>query len=199
MGVRLDEVETKETDDPRYRENTPRRCYFCKDVVYRELVGHANASGFMYLLDGMNADDATDVRPGRAAAREQGVMSPLYDCGLTKDEVRAAAKELGLSNWDKPAAACLSSRIPYGSAATPSALGQVGGAEAALKAMGFGIVRVRHHGDTGRIEVPAGEMAKLVSLRDEVVRALKGFGFAYVSLDLEGFRSGSLNEALRSR
>ena len=145
----------------------------------------------------MNADDASDVRPGRVAAREQGVLSPLFDCGVTKSEVRETAKELGLSNWDKPAAACLSSRIPYGAEVTGSALGQVGEAEAALKALGFAIVRVRHQGDTARIEVPGDDIVRLVSLRNEVVAALKGFGFGYVSLDLEGFRSGSLNEALR--
>ena len=199
IGARLDEVQTDETEDPRYKENTPRRCYFCKDVVYRTLGEYSQAAGFRYMLDGMNKDDASDIRPGRVAAREQGIISPLYDCGIGKEEIREAARELGLPNWDKPAAACLASRIPYGSEVTDAALSQIGQAELFLKQLGFATVRVRHTGDTARIEIPTAEIERFASLREKIVPSLKSMGFTYVSLDLEGFRSGSLNESLSQK
>lgn len=196
IGTRHIIINSRETVDTRYLENTPNRCYFCRHITYEDIIAYAKSNGFNYVLDGTNADDVDDHRPGRKAAREQGVRSPLQTVGLSKAEIRELARQLGLSNWDKPAAACLSSRVPYGTRITTEMLIQVDEAESALKGMGFSQLRVRHHGSVARIEIPAEEFQSLVSQRDEVLSALQNAGYHYVTLDLAGFRSGSMNEIL---
>ena len=196
IGVRHILVESHETADPRYLENTPQRCYFCKDHVYDELVRVAHQQGFTSVVDGTNADDAHDHRPGRQAAREWGVRSPLLEAGLTKSEIRQLAHQLGLPNWDKPAAACLSSRVPYGTTINLEMLAQVEQAERSLRQMGFRQLRVRHYDQMARIEIETQEFPLVLARREEILSALKAAGYLYVTLDLAGFRSGSLNEAL---
>ena len=196
IGARLVRIESRETEDPRYLANTPQRCFFCKSEVYDLIVDYARREGFRFVIDGTNADDTGDHRPGRQAARERGVRSPLVEAGLTKAEVREHARRLGLPNWDKPAAACLSSRVPYGSTITTGILGQVAQAELALRRLGFGQLRVRHHDQVARIEVEAGDLAAVLAQREAISAALKALGYVYVALDLDGFRSGSLNETL---
>ncbi len=199
LGVRLELLPTSETDDPRYQANAPNRCYFCKDHVYRALRQFAAQNGLEHVLDGMNAEDTLDVRPGRAAARELHILSPLHELGFTKQKVREAAKALGLPNWNKPAAACLASRIPYGTVVTPKLLSQVEKAEAALFDLDFRELRVRHHGDVARIEVPEVDLTRVLKQRDTIHTALKALGYVYITLDLAGLRSGSLNEVLAAR
>lgn len=197
MGVQHVILPTAELDDPAYRANTPERCYFCKSNYLDELRAHAQAHGYPCLVDGTNADDLGDYRPGQKAARERGVRSPLQEVGLTKAEIRALARERGLPNWDKPAAACLASRIPYGTPVTAEALSQIEHAEAFLHRMGFRQLRVRHHGVIARLEFEAADLARAVELRDTIVAALRDVGFTYVTLDLAGFRSGSMNLTLQ--
>lgn len=196
IGARVLWIQTHEDQDDRYLENPPNRCYFCKTDVYEELIQAAAAEGFSVLVDGTNADDAGDWRPGRQAAREHGVRSPLQEAGFTKDEIRAAARELGLANWDLPSAPCLSSRVPYGTRITPETLDQIGKGEWALRERGFREVRVRHHGDVARIEVPPAEFERLLSMREEIVAELKQAGYTFVALDLTGLKSGSLNQVI---
>ena len=154
MGARLKLLPTQETEDVKYQANAPNRCFHCKDHVYRTLRRYADDHGFDVIADGMNVEDTLDVRPGRAAAKLHEIRSPLHDLGFTKADIRDAARHLGLSNWNKPAAACLASRIPYGTKVTNELLGQVEQAEAALHMLGFSELRVRHHGTVARIEVP---------------------------------------------
>ena len=199
MGARLKLLHTRETDDVKYQENAPNRCFHCKDHVYAALRRYADDRGFDVIADGMNLDDTLDVRPGRAAARLHAISSPLHDFGFTKADVRAAARHLGLSNWNKPAAACLASRVPYGTTVTPGLLSQIERAEATLHDLGFVELRVRHHGEVARVEVPDGDVDRIVSRRAQVVAALKSCGYAYVTLDLQGLRSGSMNEVLVGR
>ena len=196
IGIRHVFLDSSETEDPRYQANAPDRCYFCKTNVYDVLTGYAEGEGFRFLADGTNADDVGDHRPGRRAAREQGVRSPLQEAAITKAEVRAMARELGLPIWDKPAAACLASRIPYGSRVTDEKLSQVERAEAALRALGIRQLRVRHHDQMARLEVEPDAIATVVKHRGDIIERLKPLGFIYVTLDLEGFRSGSMNEVL---
>lgn len=191
-------LESTETEDPRYRRNDLNRCYFCKTNVYETLIDYAGREGFRWILDGTNADDLGDHRPGLRAAREHGVRSPLLECSLNKEGTRQLARQLGLSNWDKPANACLSSRIPYGSEVTPAKLGQVERAEAALRQLGFSNYRVRHHGQVARLELTPDDLSRALTLREALDAAVKSAGFLYVTLDLAGFRSGSMNEALKS-
>ncbi|HTN51201.1 MAG TPA: ATP-dependent sacrificial sulfur transferase LarE [Anaeromyxobacter sp.] len=193
LGVAHLEVESREQDDPRYVANGPDRCFFCKEELYRLCAEAAGARGIAAVLDGFNADDRRDHRPGHRAAQERGVRSPLAAAGLTKDEIRAWSAAYGLPTWDKPQAACLASRIPYGTAVTPERLRQVERAEAALRALGFRELRVRHHGEIGRIELGEAELAAALARRAELVAAVKGAGFALAVLDLEPFRSGRLN------
>ena len=198
LGIEPRVLATAELDDPRFANNPSNRCYFCKGELYGKLEELARAEGWGTILDGTNADDLADHRPGRRAALEKSVRSPLAECGFTKDDVRALAHELGLPSADKPAMPCLSSRFPYGSRITKEQLAQVEQGEAWLRARGFRDVRLRHHGSVARLELEAHELLRLASdpLRGECVAALKRLGFAYVALDLQGFRSGSLNETL---
>lgn len=196
IGVRYIAIETNETEDPRYLDNAPDRCYFCKREVYDQLIVYAATHGYLYVLDGTNADDVGDYRPGRQAARERGVRSPLQEVGLTKLEIRARARQLGLPNWDKPAAACLSSRIPYGTEITVRMLSQVEQAEMTLRQLGLRQVRVRHHDQIARIEVEPRDFERVLKHREQILDEFKAIGYTYVSLDLTGFRSGSMNEPL---
>jgi uncharacterized protein len=198
LGVEHRLVETHEIDSPGYVANAPNRCYFCKGELYVRLAELARAEGYAAVVDGTNADDLTDHRPGHRAAGEHAVRSPLAELGFTKADVRALAARLGLPSADKPAMPCLSSRFPYGSRITAEQLTQVEAGETWFRERGFRDVRLRHHGSVARLELEPGEFARLVDspLRDECVRALKRLGFAYVALDLQGFRSGSLNETL---
>jgi uncharacterized protein len=189
-------IESDEMNDPRYLENTPERCYFCKQVVYAEIVQYAKQNGYHFVVDGTNADDNLDHRPGRAAAREHRVRSPLQEAGFTKAEIRGLAKAMGLPNWNKPAAACLSSRIPYGTPISMEVLGQIEQAENVLKKMGYTQLRVRHHDQIARIEVPSDEFPKVLADREAILAGLRKAGYHYVSLDLAGFRSGSMNEVI---
>lgn len=199
IGVEHVLLESRETDDPRYRKNDPQRCYFCKTNVYQALIDYAGREGYSWILDGTNADDLGDHRPGLRAAREHGVRSPLQEAGIGKEEIRNWAKELGLSNWDRPANACLSSRVPYGSEVTPEKLAQIESAESSLRTLGFREFRVRHHDQVARIEVSKDELAKAVEESDTITGAMKEAGFLYATLDLAGFRSGSMNEVLKQK
>ena len=196
IGTGLVEVETAELADPNYASNPPERCYYCKQDLFQRLTALAGERGFDAVVSGANADDRGDFRPGLLAGERLGVRSPLLDAGLTKDEIRAASREMGLETWDKPAMACLASRVPYGEAITPAKLGRIEQAEDALKDLGFGQCRVRDHGSLARIEVPAGDIAKAVEQRQTLVASLESLGYTYVTLDLRGFRSGSMNEVI---
>jgi len=199
IGADHELVRSKETEDPRYQRNDPQRCYFCKTNVYQCLIDFARERGFDWILDGTNADDIGDHRPGLRAAREHGVRSPLQEAGVGKEEIRSWARELGLSNWNRPANACLSSRVPYGSEVTPKKLAQVEQAEASLRKLGFRELRVRHHDQVARIEVSPDELPRAVEQGEHIITAMKEAGFLYASLDLAGFRSGSMNDALRKK
>jgi uncharacterized protein len=198
LGINLVEMESQEMNLPDFLANTPRRCYFCKDHLGQLLKKYAADNNFHFIIDGSNADDLSDHRPGQQAAREQGIRSPLQEAGLTKKEIHAAAKEMGLPNWDKPSSACLSSRIPYGTEINLTLLKQVEEAEEFLSGLGFRQLRVRHHGEIARIEVPLEAFDRLISHHEEVHNKLKEIGFSYITLDLKGFRSGSMNEVIQS-
>ena len=197
-GIRHIEVPTNELDNPDYAANAPDRCFHCKDTAYETFTTLAAREGIAVVVDGTNADDQGDFRPGRRAAKQHGVRSPLAEAGMTKQEIRAWARELGLAVWDKPAAACLSSRVPYGTPVTVEKLTRIDDAEAALKALGFRQCRVRDHEGVARIEVDVETLPRLLELREQIAMAVKKAGFAYVSLDLEGFRSGSMNEVIQT-
>jgi uncharacterized protein len=199
IGVSYLKIETGEVDDPRYAANPANRCYFCKEHVYGALVDVARAQGFEVVVDGFNADDTGDFRPGRKAGRELGVRSPLCEAGLTKDEIRELARHLGLSNCSKPAMACLSSRVEYGIPITVQILNQVDRAEQALRRLGFDDLRVRHHDNVARIEVDPMAIDRALAHRAEIIEAVKATGYVYVTLDLEGLRHGSMNEGLTHR
>jgi uncharacterized protein len=194
LGVRHLERESLEQEDPSYVANPQDRCYFCKRELYRLCDEAARAEGIAAILDGFNADDRRDHRPGHRAAEESRVRSPLAEAGLGKDEVRAWSEAYGLPTWDKPQMACLASRIPYGTPVTPERLAQVERAEEGLRALGFRDLRVRHHGDVGRVEIGEAELEVAFARRAEVARAVKGAGFRAAALDLEPFRSGRMNE-----
>lgn len=196
IGVRHVEIETDELRDPNYAANPSNRCYYCKAELWSRLRALADQRGIDAVLDGSNADDAHDYRPGMRAAREWGVLSPLLGAGLTKVEIRALSHERGLPTWDQPAAPCLSSRIPYGLAVTPERLRQVEAAEQILRGHGFREFRVRHHGDVARIETAASERARAIQLAGALDGALRTLGFTSVLLDVEGYRRGSLNEGV---
>lgn len=199
LGVPHLLVETKEFENEAFVNNPPNRCFFCKEELFGTLKGIARERGIPYVLDGTNYDDRLDFRPGRQAAKQLDIRSPLLEAKLTKEEIRLLSKEMGLPTWDKPSIACFASRIPYGEGITLEKLAQVELAERYLKSLGYRIVRVRHHGEIARIEVPPEDFPSLLEVRERVLSAFKGFGFTYVVLDLAGFRSGSMNEALSRR
>lgn len=196
IGVPHIFVETHELDNPNYAANPSNRCYFCKSELYDVLVPIAARRGYRFILDGTNADDVGDFRPGQQAAREHGVRSPLRESGFTKAEIRSLARQLGLPNWDKPAMACLASRIPYGQAVTMPTLRQIDEAEAFLRSLGIRQLRVRHHDNLARLEVEPETFPAVLERREEIVAGLRAVGYTFVTLDLAGFRSGSMNDML---
>lgn len=199
IGVRHVVVETGEAEQEAYLANPADRCYHCKLELWSVLEPVARNLGMSVLADGFNLDDAGDVRPGAKAGREHGVRSPLREAGLTKPEIRSLSRELGLPTWDKPAMACLSSRVPYGERISLEKLERIDRAEQLLRDLGYRQVRVRHHETIARIELPSADLARFVAegLAEPVVRRFKELGFQYVAMDLEGYRSGSLNEVLK--
>jgi uncharacterized protein len=198
LGLRHLLTESKELDDPCFVANNPDRCYHCKKELFGRLREIASQQGLKWVVDGSNADDLRDYRPGRKAGAELEVRSPLSEAGLTKEEVRALSRERGLPTWDKPALACLASRFPYGTTITPELLRRIGEAEAFLYELGAKQVRVRHHGEIARIELDQESLNLFLQeeKRAAVVARLKGLGYPYVTLDLAGYRSGSMNEVL---
>jgi uncharacterized protein len=200
FGIRHTILHTDEFDDPNYTSNPGNRCYFCKSELYDKLTKLAAERGFQVICDGTNSDDLGDWRPGRQAARERGVRSPFVECGMTKQDIRELSRRAGLPTWDQPASACLSSRIPYGEVVTIEKLGAVDRAEQALRRLGFRQVRVRHHGEVARIEVAVEELPRALDpeMGIQIVAKLKDFGFRYVTVDLEGYRTGSLNDSLKA-
>ena len=197
IGVPYHVIESGELQDPAYRANPQDRCYFCKRALFAKLTRVARKQGFAVVLDGSNADDLGDWRPGLRAAREWGVRSPLQEANLTKAEVRELSRRLGLPTADKPAMACLASRLSYGTPITKEALGSIEAAEETLRELGIGQVRVRLHGDLARIEILPEDFSRLLvaPVRAQVLAALSGLGFRYLCLDLQGYRSGSMNPA----
>jgi uncharacterized protein len=194
-GMRWAEVVTSELDNPDYARNDGDRCYWCKDALLAAIGPLAQASGATVVL-GVNIDDLADHRPGQRAATERGAAFPLVDAGFTKADVRSWSQRLGLSTWDKPAAACLASRLPYGTPVTLGRLSAVERAEAGLRALGFDELRVRHHGEIARIEVPEIDLDAVVAKRTEVLGAVRAAGYRWVTLDLDGLRSGGFNQLL---
>ena len=200
MGIAHEIVETQEMENPNYTSNPINRCYFCKSELHDTLKPLALERGYPYVVDGVNADDLRDYRPGIQAAKERGVRSPLAEVGFSKLEVRELSKQLGLAWWDKPAQPCLSSRFPYGEEITLTKLQRVGRAEIYLRKLGYRNLRVRSEGETARIELPPEKIQEFVvnTKLSEVVKAFQNYGFSYVTLDLEGYRSGKLNHVLGS-
>jgi uncharacterized protein len=194
-GLRHEWVDTHEMGVEAYVRNAPDRCYFCKTELYSRLADLAASRGFAAVCDGTNADDLSDRRPGRVAAAERGVRSPLVECGVAKAELRALARRAGLEVWDAPASACLSSRIPHGTPVTITRLSQVERGEAALRRLGFRQVRLRNHDEIARVEIAADELSRALdpAVAAEIVAAVKPLGFKFVVLDLEGYRMGSMN------
>ena len=197
-GVRHEVIDSEELDIPGFAENPPDRCYHCKRELFGRLLAFALENGLAAVLEGSNIDDDGDYRPGRRAIRELGIVSPLHEAGLTKAEIRALSRDMGLPTSDKPSFACLASRFPYGERITAAALARVEKAEQWLLDAGFGLrqLRVRSHGDLARIEVPSDDIPRLAARAAEIAAAFKEFGFAYVTLDLRGYRTGSMNETL---
>ena len=189
-------IVTDELDDPNYRANPTDRCFYCKTSLYTQLAQIAETEGYDAILNGTNLDDLGDHRPGLIAAKEHGVRSPLAEIGFHQSDIRALAETLGLENAQKPQSACLSSRVPYGTAIDANLLRQIERAESALLSLGFSQFRVRHHGDVARLELVADEFEKALARRDVIIERLKACGYRFVALDLAGFRSGSLNEGI---
>ncbi|MCR4286465.1 MAG: ATP-dependent sacrificial sulfur transferase LarE [Deltaproteobacteria bacterium] len=201
IGIRQIVVDSNELLIPNFSENSDKRCYYCKSELFEIAHEEALKLGIKHVADGSNADDSSDFRPGSKAAGELGVKSPLRDAGLTKQEIRFLSRELGLPTWDKPSFACLSSRFPYGTRITEERLEKVSRAEESLHALGFRQFRVRFHGEVARIEAGPDELKRFLDdgLRAKVVDGLKKAGFSYVSLDLQGYRTGSMNETLKKK
>ena len=199
LGVRPRVIKTRELENPDFSGNPPERCYHCKKELFGTLAVIAREEGIPFVLDGANRDDTRDFRPGSKAGRELGVRSPLKEAGLTKAEIREISRRLGLPTWNKPSLACLASRFPYGTRIESKGLRQVGTAEDLLRGLGFGQLRVRHHGTVARIEIAPGEFSKAVgkAAAGRIVSGLKKLGYRYVTLDLEGYRTGSMNEVLK--
>jgi uncharacterized protein len=198
LGIQLVEMESQEMNLPDFLENPPQKCYFCKDHRFILLRNYAAETNFQHIIDGSNADDLSDHRPGQQAGLEQGIRSPLQEAGLTKNEIRELARKVGLPNWDKPSSACLASRIPYGIKITTSLLKEIEEAEDFLFSLGFRQLRVRHHGKLARIEIPPEVFDLVMENRSEIIKAFEAIGFSYPALDLKGFRSGSMNEVINS-
>lgn len=198
IGAEYVLIETAELTDPRYADNTHQRCFFCKTELYSRLVDFARSRGISTIVDGSNADDLDDFRPGMRAARDLGVRSPLQEVGLTKAEIRHLSQRLGLRTWDKPAVACLSSRFDYGDPITVEKLRQVASAESAVRKLGFRGFRVRHHDAIARLEIPRDQFPRAVEHADELVDAVREAGYRHVVLDLAGYRPGSMNEVLHA-
>ena len=198
LGVRHEFIDTHEMENPQYRANAADRCYFCKDELFTVLDGMAQKRGFAAVAYGVNADDTLDFRPGHRAATEHRVIAPLLDVGLHKAEIRHLSQIAGLPTWDRPASACLASRLPYGTEVTPERLALVERGEAALRELGFRQFRVRLHDELARVEIAPEEMPRAMSpeMAASISARLKAAGFTYVALDLEGYRQGSLNETL---
>ncbi len=198
IGLNFMTIETNEIDRPDYQANNPDRCFFCKDELYTHLVRFAEEESFDSIVNGTNVDDLGDYRPGIEAAKQYGVRSPLVEAELTKDDIRALSRDMDLPTWDKPAQACLSSRIPYGTTVTVEALTKIAKAEQFLRSKGFKQLRVRHHDTIARIEIEPSDFSAITSepLRSEINQEFKNIGYSYITLDLDGFRSGSLNEIL---
>jgi uncharacterized protein len=198
LGVRHEFIETHEMENPKYRANAADRCYFCKDELFNVLDIMAQERGFAAIAYGVNADDTLDFRPGHRAAAEHRVLAPLLDAGLHKTEIRALSQRAGLPTWDRPASACLASRLPYGTEVTPERLALIERGEAALRDLGFRQFRVRLHEKLARVEIAPEEMPRAMSpeMAASIASRLKAAGFSYVALDLEGYRQGSLNETL---
>lgn len=197
LGARHREVVSEELDIPEFKDNPRNRCYYCKKELFGKLKTIADGEGLQYVLDGTNIDDRGDHRPGRQAAAELGVLSPLEQAGLTKQDIRELSRQRNLPTWDKPAFACLSSRFPYGTAITPERVSKVGQAEESLRSLGFKVLRVRYHGDVARLELGADEFRQAVGeLRESVASVVQQAGFAYAAVDLLGYRAGSMNEAV---
>ncbi len=197
IGAEIVELDTRELEDPDYLKNPENRCYFCKKELYRVVMPFAHARGIRTVVDGFHLDDLGDWRPGRRASDEEGVRHPLLEAGLSKDQIRALSRKLGLAHWNKASLACLSSRIPYGTPVTLERLDQVAKAEASLNAIGLETVRVRHHGAIARIEVSLESLDLVLARRSEIVEAVRAAGFEHVTLDLMGYRQGSLNRPVR--
>jgi uncharacterized protein len=198
-GLQHEFIETREFENPLYVANNPNRCYYCKTELFADLIRLAATRGFAAVAYAANVDDKRDFRPGHRAAAEHGILAPLVEAGLTKLEIRELSRHAGLSTWDRPASACLSSRIPYGLPVTPGNLGRIERAEAGLRELGFRQFRVRSHDDLARVEIAPNELPRALEI--EITRAIIGrvkqVGFTYVCLDLEGYRQGSLNAALK--
>ncbi|MCL6472922.1 MAG: ATP-dependent sacrificial sulfur transferase LarE [Firmicutes bacterium] len=192
-------VDANELECKEFIKNPPDRCYHCKKIRFSLLKDIQKEHNFNWIADGTNADDEGDWRPGIKAAAEMGIRSPLKEAGLCKSDIRELSALLGLSTWDKPSMACLASRIPYGEEINAAKLHQIAKAEKYIKELGFRQLRVRHHGDLARIEVPKDEMDKVLKSADRIVAQLKAFGFNFISLDLSGFKSGSMNVALKNQ
>ncbi|MBA3823456.1 MAG: ATP-dependent sacrificial sulfur transferase LarE [Ktedonobacterales bacterium] len=199
MGISVVTVATHEMENPAYVANGPDRCFHCKDELFDRLAPLAAARGLAHIAYGVNRDDLGDYRPGQKAARQHGVQGPLLDAEMGKDDIRALAQHLGVPVWNKPALACYSSRIPYGTTVTVAALRRVGQAERLVRSFGFARVRVRHHDSIARIEVDAADLPRIIQpeVREPIERGLRELGYLYVTLDLRGYRMGSLNESLR--
>jgi uncharacterized protein len=197
-GFRHEFIVSEEMADPNYVQNPTNRCYFCKQELYSELQKMAELRGFQHVVDGNNLDDTADYRPGRQAGRELKIRSPLIEAGLTKNEIRELSRHHGLPTWDQPASACLSSRIPYGSPVTAEKLRMIDRGEEVLRSLGFAQTRVRHHGDVARIEIAREELPKALSIEvfDSLGREFKKIGFRFVAIDVDGYRTGALNEVL---
>jgi uncharacterized protein len=201
LGCRHIVVNSNELANPLFTENPANRCFFCKDELYRICRAQADQLGFATIVDGTNLDDLKDHRPGLKAAKQWGIRHPLVEAHMTKDDIRSYSRALGLSTWDKPSSPCLSSRFPYGTAINLDRLNKVAACELFLKALNFREFRVRYHGDLARIEVSQNELDRLLdkAMRESVVQRFKEIGFNYVSLDLQGYRTGSMNEALQAK
>ena len=197
IGVELIELQTNELADPSYAANPADRCFHCKSDLFARLKALAAQRGLAAVASGANADDAGDFRPGLQAGQKLGVRRPLMEAGMTKEDVRAASRAMGLPTWDKPSMACLASRVPYGQPITPEKLSRIEQAEYVLRDLGFCQCRVRDHETVARLEVPSEELTRALECRQTIVESLKALGYTYVTLDLEGFRSGSMNEPLR--